>query len=330
MHSTFDHPIRFEPYLRPMPWGGRSLSVLLGKHLPTVEPYGESWEVSDHLLHQSIAAAGACEGQSLRALMQEATTDLLGSKLGGLKIFPWLVKFLDAEDWLSVQVHPDEKSVAVLWPGESAKSEAWFILDAQPASRIFAGLRTGVGPTEFRAALLAGAVTECLHQFEPRPGDCLYLPAGTVHAVGGGVVLAEVQQTSDATFRLHDWDRRDSQGRPRKLHLDEGLAAIDWSQGPQTPVAVGDFKLDASRQGPELRSELLRSPYFNLEFLRAHVEFTVPRCDRVRAFMVFAGKATLSSGEELSAGQVWLLPAAMSERWCRPTPVLTGLLCTLP
>src|SRR5205807_1382927 len=123
-----------------------------------------------------------------------------------------LIKLLDAHDWLSVQVHPDKESVARLWPGEGSKTEAWFILDALPGSRIYAGLLPGVDAAALGAAIAAGRAHECLHSFAPQPGDCVFLPAGSVHAVGGGVLFAEIQETSDATFRLYDWNRRDAQG----------------------------------------------------------------------------------------------------------------------
>src|SRR5205823_1669577 len=147
----------------------------------------------------------------------------------------------DACDWLSVQGHPDEEAVLRLWPGEGSQTEAWFILAARPGSRVYAGLKTGVDEKQMRAALTAGTVADCLHQWEPRPGDCLFLPAGTVHAVGGGVLMAEVQQTSDATFRLFDWNRRDSAGVARKLHIEEALACIDWNGGPVEPVRASGY-----------------------------------------------------------------------------------------
>src|SRR5262245_14789148 len=187
-------PVRFHPYLRPMVWGGRRLAAL-GKALPTGEPYGESWELSDHLSHQSAVAEGPHAGLTLRSLLAQAPEAVLGDGADPQAPFPWLVKFLDACDWLSVQVHPDEEKVKTLWPGEGPKTEAWFVLDALPGSRIYAGLQPGVDEKALRAAVEAGTVADCLHQFEPSPGDCLFLPAGTVHAVGGGVLLAEVQQT---------------------------------------------------------------------------------------------------------------------------------------
>ncbi|MBI3410033.1 MAG: class I mannose-6-phosphate isomerase [Planctomycetes bacterium] len=329
--TSLDTPLRFEPFFRPMPWGGRDLHARLAKDLPTSDPYGESWEISDHPQHRSVTAEGTRKGQSIRALMEECPRELLGNAAGKHQTFPWLFKFLDACDWLSVQVHPDEGTVASLWPGEGPKSEAWFILDARPGSRVYAGLRPGIGPEEFRAALLSGTATQCLHDLQPRPGDCLYLPAGTVHAIGGGVLFAEIQQTSDATFRLFDWNRRASLGKPRQLHIDKGMAAIHWDQGQKTPVHVEGFSLTNGGGGPATTSrELVRSPYFHLDFLQASEPFPVGGKGRLQAIMVFSGRAVLDSGEQLAAGQVWLFPAAMRERQCRPLMALAGMLCTLP
>src|SRR5205823_6838962 len=194
-----------------------------------------------HPLHRSRISTGPHRGRTLRDLMEQQRVALLGPSAAVHEQFPWLIKFLDACDWLSVQVHPDEQTVRRLWPGEGSKTEAWFVLDAQPGSRIFAGLLPGVDERGLREAATGGTVANCLHGFAPRPGDCVFLPAGTVHAVGGGVLIAEVQQTSDATFRLYDWDRRDAQGQGRTLHIEESLACIDWGQGPVEPVRIDDF-----------------------------------------------------------------------------------------
>ena len=199
-----------------MIWGGRRLGDLLGKRLPDEQCYGESWEVSDHASHASVVARGPRAGRSLRELIQEFRVPLLGPAALRYERFPWLVKFLDAHDWLSVQVHPNDDHVQTLWPGECGKTEVWFVLDVLPGGRIYAGLKPGVTEVELRAALAAGKVAECLHSFKPQAGDSVFLPAGTIHAVGGGVLLAEVQQTSDATFRLYDWDRCDTQGNRRR------------------------------------------------------------------------------------------------------------------
>jgi mannose-6-phosphate isomerase len=323
-----DGPLRFQPYLRPMVWGGRRLASLLGKPLASEEPHGESWEVSDHALHRSVVAAGPAAGRSLRDLMEHDRAALLGRAADRHAAFPWLIKFLDATDWLSVQVHPDERAVKELWPGEGSKTEAWFVVDAAPGSRIYAGLLPGVNRHRLRSALESGTVADCLHQFAPRPGDCVFLPAGTVHAVGGGVLIAEVQQTSDATFRLFDWNRVDAQGKPRKLHLKEGLAAIDWRQGPVQPVRVPGYPTGSGRQ----RVSLVRCPYFVLEYVQDAGRFGCGGDGRLQALMVVRGRGRIGTpaGEEaLAVGQTWLLPASLREAWCRPEGTLGVLLCTL-
>ncbi|HKI31272.1 MAG TPA: type I phosphomannose isomerase catalytic subunit [Gemmataceae bacterium] len=318
-------PLRFVPFLRPMVWGGRRLAAALDKPLPTAEPYGESWEVSDHPLHRSVVASGPLAGRTLRHLLETAPRALLGSAAGATATFPWLIKFLDANDWLSVQVHPDEPAVRWLWPQEGSKTEAWFILDAAPGSRVYAGLRPGVGPAQLLAAVKAGTVTECLHSFEPRPGDCLFLQAGTVHAVGGGVLMAEVQQTSDATYRLFDWDRKDAKGKSRELHLAESLACIDWQRGPVAPVHAEGFGEPRRR-----RQALVNCPYFSLELAQETEPFACGGTGRLQAAVVLAGRGRWAAGEELLAGQTWVLPAAMPAIECRPEGTVALLLATLP
>src|SRR5438445_469469 len=273
--NSMDAPLRFEPFLRPMVWGGRRLGEILGKPLPTREAYSESWEISDHALHHSVVASGPSAGQTLRHLMEHERKALLGSAAAEHGVFPWLVKFLDAHDWLSVQVHPDESAVKRLWPGEGSKTEAWFVLDALPGSRIYAGLLPGVDEPALRAALVEGTAADCLHSFVPRAGDCVFLPAGTVHAVGGGVLMAEVQQTSDATFRLFDWNRRDAQGQSRTLHIEEALACIDWDRGPDEHILTNPISGAVAGSGPHgpLRQALVHCPFFHLEHVRETAPF---------------------------------------------------------
>ncbi len=323
-----DQPLRFVPFLRPMVWGGRRLGDVLGKPLGPGTAYGESWEVSDHALHHSRVATGPLAGRALRELMETRREELLGPAAAKHAAFPWLVKFLDACDWLSVQVHPDDESVQRLWPGEGGKTEAWFVLDAAPGSRIYAGLLPGVDEKRLRQAVAAGTVADCLHSFAPRPGDCVFLRAGTVHAVGGGVLLAEVQQTSDATFRLFDWGRRDAQGKSRPLHVEEAMACIDWSRGPVEPVRVEGYAGTG-----RCRQELVACPYFRWEFVRDAGPFEVGGGGRLGLLIALQGRGALATpaGEEaLLPGQAWLLPASMPRVACRPRPSLGALLCTLP
>ena len=324
-------PLRFQPYLRPMVWGGRRLGEVLGKELPTPEPYGEAWEISDHGSHHSVVARGETVGATLHDLMRREPEALVG---GAQETFPWLVKYLDACDWLSVQVHPDERTVGRLWPGEGSKTEAWFVLAARAGSRVYAGLLPGVDEPALRKAMAAGTVAECLHSFEPRPGDCLFLPAGTVHAVGGGVLIAEVQQTSDATFRLFDWNRRDSQGKARALHVEEGLACIDWSAGPVHPVRASGFPQAENRaEAGAVWQSLVRCPYFHLDYVRQEQPFSLSGQGRMQAVMVLHGRGSLGSPagqDSLASGDTILLPAALPAVSVLPQGPLGLLVSTLP
>jgi mannose-6-phosphate isomerase len=307
-----DQPLRFQPLLRATAWGGRALARFLGKNLPAGARVGESWEVSDHPAHASVLATGSLYGHTLRRLMEEHREELLGPAAARFGRFPWLIKFLDARDWLSVQVHPDERAVRALLPGEGAKTEAWLVLDAQPGSLIYAGLAPGVGPTELREALRQRTVADCLHRFEPRPGDLVFLPAGTVHAVGGGVLLAEIQQTSDATFRLYDWDRIAADGKPRLLHIEQALASIDWSQGPVQPAGA------------------VRCPYFAVDRVRHTSAFAVGGDGRLQALIVAEGQGRFDNGDFVMAGDAWVLPARLPSMMLHVEGALSGLMCTLP
>jgi mannose-6-phosphate isomerase len=310
-----------------MVWGGRRLGEVLGKPLPTADAYGESWEISDHPSHRSMAVEGPFAGRTLRDLMEREPEALLGGG-AGRATFPWLVKFLDAWDWLSVQVHPDDEAVRTLLPGEGGKTEAWFVLDAAPTAKVYAGLRPGVDAARLRAALREGCVADCLHAFRPRPGDCLFLRAGTVHAVGGGVLMAEVQQTSDATFRLYDWERRDVQGRSRALHIEEALACIDWGAGPVHPVRAEGY----AEEREAAAQRLVSCAYFTLDYIRDVRAFPVGG-GRMMVLVVVHGRGFLHGPAgccALRAGDSLLLPAGAAPLECRPDGAIGLLLAALP
>lgn len=319
-------PLRFHPFLRPLVWGGRALGDVLGKTLPSGDTYGESWEVSDHLSHPSVVADGPHAGLTLSELLRRDAVGLLGNAEDR---FPWLVKFLDAHDWLSVQVHPSDENVEQLWPGERGKTEAWFVLAAQPGSRIYAGLRPGIGEPELRRAIDTGHAADCLHSFTPQPGDFLFLPAGTVHAVGGGVLFAEVQQSSDATFRLFDWNRVDALGKPRKLHIDEGLTCINYTFGPVHPIRAEGFPLATH----SVLQPLVRCPYFELDFLRQSDPVLLGDSPRLSLAMVLHGTGTYQSHGEthhLSTGSTLLFPAQMDSLTIQPNGPLSLLVARMP
>jgi mannose-6-phosphate isomerase len=324
--------MRFRPFLRPMVWGGRQLGEVLHKQLAAEGLFGESWEISDHASHHSVLENG--EGNiTLRDLMQTRREPLLGSAAAAYAVFPWLVKFLDARDWLSVQVHPDEQAVVRLWPGEGSKTEAWFVLDARPDSRVYAGLLPGVDEKSLRAALAQGTVADCLHQFQPRPGDCLFLQAGTVHAVGGGVLMAEVQQTSDATFRLFDWNRKDASGKQRQLHVEEALASIHWNIGPVDPVRASGYPLPGQKPNGSVCQELVRCRYFELEYLRQTEPFTLGGVGRLQVAIGLHGNSQLQATgrpSPFAVGQTIVLPAKAAPTTCTPEGSFGVLVATLP
>jgi mannose-6-phosphate isomerase len=310
-----------------MVWGGRRLGQRLGKDLPSDVPFGEAWEVSDHASHHSVVEFPDAD-LTLRHLMESHRDELLGPAASRHSVFPWLVKFLDANDWLSVQVHPDEDAVTRLWPGEGSKTEAWFVLDAEPDSRIYAGLLPGVDERALRRALAAGTVAECLHRFTPRAGDCLFLKAGTVHAVGGGVLMAEVQQTSDATFRLFDWNRQDAAGKQRQLHIEEALASIHWDIGPVQPVRAHGYGT-----ATESRQALVQCRYFHLEYVRQREPFTLGGTGRLQVAIALHGQLTLETlafRQAFVPGETLVLPASLGVTSCLPAGSVGLLLATLP
>ena len=213
-------------------------------------------------LHVSRVAEGPLQGSRLSDLWSSRAAQLAGQPHDPAGPFPLLIKFLDCRELLSIQVHPNDQIARDLGAGELGKSEAWVVLDAEPAARIYAGLRQGTTRDDVQRQLDCGTLAESLHELSPRKGDCLFLPAGVVHAVGGGVLLAEVQQSSDATFRLFDWNRLGADGKPRTLHRNEALRSIDWTAGPVTP-AVGS-PLEGLAPGNR-GQRLVACPYFTLD-----------------------------------------------------------------
>jgi mannose-6-phosphate isomerase len=229
------YPLRFRLLVRRYLWGNRRLETCLGKPLGPGNDYAESWEVSDHGADQSIVDQGPLAGMALGELVRQRGPELLGRHHPQPR-FPLLVKFLDAALPLSVQVHPNDEQAAQLDPPDLGKTEAWYILSAEPGSTIYAGLRPNVARQQLADAIGQGTCENLLHHFKPKAGDCLFIPAGTVHALGAGLLVAEVQQSSDTTFRLYDWNRVGPDGKPRPLHVEKGLAVVDFQRGPVDPV----------------------------------------------------------------------------------------------
>ena len=266
----------------------------------------------------SVVRSGALAGVSLRQLVRDQPRALLGealSRRARRDQFPLRVKFLDAHDVLSVQVHPDD-ALAPKLANDNGKTEAWVIVHAEPGSLIYAGLNRGVSREEFAAAMERGNVEPLLHRFEVKPGDCVFVPAGTVHAIGAGIILAEIQQSSDATFRVYDWGRVGADGNPRALHPSESLASTDFAAGPVNPVHV-DAKPLPDRNGTS--EQLVTCPYFALTRLTLAGKTTVGTSDRFTILMGLGGESALrhpGRGDGLTPlefGNTLLLPAAFGE-----------------
>jgi mannose-6-phosphate isomerase len=227
-------PLLFDPIYKPRLWGGRRLSDVLGREVPDTGPIGESWEVADLESDQSVARGpDAVAGRTLGEIVRAWGADLLGEAplFGGR--FPLLIKYLDARKDLSVQVHPDDATARALGGGVRVKHEAWYIVAADRDACIFRGLRPGVDRDGLRDAIRRDRVVELLHRVPVAAGECYYVPSGTLHALGAGVLVAEIQTPSDVTYRVYDWGRADpATGRPRDLHIEEALGCI--TLGPQS------------------------------------------------------------------------------------------------
>ncbi len=226
-----DHPIRFEPIFRSYIWGGDRLASQLGKKPPGTGIWAESWEIVDHREGESIVFGGDFAGWTLRQLIESFPNEIIGRDVPNER-FPLLLKYLDCQRVLSVQVHPDDEYGAKMTVPDRGKTEAWYVIDAEPDAKLYAGLKTGVDKAALQEAIEKGGTEECLHVLNPKAGDCVFIPAGTVHALGAGLMVAEIQQASDCTFRLFDWDRVDKDGQPRQLHIEQALEVIDFERGP--------------------------------------------------------------------------------------------------
>ncbi len=323
-------PLRLQPIIKQRPWGGRQLTQLWGEfhqrnpqlHQGDAEGWAESWEVVDLGDDQSRVIGGEFAGRSLGELVRERGVELLGEH-AALEQFPLLFKFLDAAERLSVQVHPNDEQAVQLCVGRHGKSEAWVIVAAEPGSQLSVGLKLGVDRIAFEQHLAAGTVAECLNTFPAKTGDVISVPAGTVHVIGGGVALAEIQQSSDITFRLYDWNRRDVNGHTRILHIAEAMQCIDFSREPgkpQLPRLLDPEQFFARRshvEGSTRHEELIHNEHFLWRRHRVdRASFTMPECGRCRIVSVIAGSVELVSPTgcgSLQPGDTLVIPASCDD-----------------
>jgi mannose-6-phosphate isomerase len=305
------YPLTFHPIFQERIWGGRKLESLYGKDLPAGKVIGESWEISDRAEANSIVANGSLKGKTLHDLIAGHRNEIMGRARLPEGRFPLLIKILDAQDNLSLQVHPPQHLAASL--GGSAKTEMWYVSAADPGALLYAGLRCGATREEFANKTSAGTVAECFHQLPVRSGDSLFLPSGRVHALGKGLVIFEVQQNSDTTYRVFDWNRVDAAGKPRQLHVEESLQCIDFDDFEPT-LTNGAFSTLALgvRSRPLARHALFGVDLFELTKGARHLE----KIYEPRVIGVVNGAVEIPHSSEsvtLGAGQFALVPAALGD-----------------
>ncbi len=303
------YPIIFQPIFKDRVWGGRELERLYGKNIPASTPIGESWEISDRPNDESVIVNGQFTGKNLRWLMENHAAEILGhAQPATAGRFPLLCKILDARDKLSLQVHPPAGKAAEL-KGEP-KTEMWFIADAAPGAELFVGLKRGVTRAEFEKKIADGSVADCFHRVPVSAGDTMFLPSGRVHAIGAGLVIFEIQQNSDTTYRVFDWNRTGLDGKPRELHIAQSLASIDFNDFEPKRVET-QFVADGNVQ----KRSLVNDPLFNVETWKLNAGTGgALKPKKLQIIAATSGQIEIKGGSAsvtLSAGQFALIPASL-------------------
>ncbi|HPF13251.1 MAG: class I mannose-6-phosphate isomerase [Planctomycetes bacterium] len=302
--------------LRPSPkakiWGGDALAGCMGIDLGSDGPIGEVWTLADREEGSNEVASGSFAGRRLRGLMLSERSALLGtSKVSPEGTFPLLVKLIDADRDLSVQVHPDQRRADLLGEGAEAKDEFWYILDAREGARLYLGLKPGVDATTFAAKAHSADVVDLLQEFPVKRGDSVLVPAGTVHSIGAGITLVEVQQNSDTTYRIYDWGRKGLDGLPRECHLEKALQSIDFEAH-----VPGPYRAETALQGVNPSTVLVDTAQFSVEHLSVHAPVEHDTAGRAWAYLVLSGHGELHVDEvpgewRMQRGETWLLPASL-------------------
>ena len=310
------YPLKFKPRIKERIWGG---SAILQKRksacarLPKDKLYGESWDLSSVKGDVSVATNGFLKGNNLEELIEVYMGDLVGEgnfeRYGTL--FPLLIKYLDCNDRLSVQVHPDDE-LAEERHSSYGKTEAWYVADCKPGAAIYLGFKDlNITREEYISAVAESRLEELLNRIEVKPGDLFFIPAGTVHALGAGIEVVEVQQTSDITYRIYDWDRVDAEGKSRELHTALAVDAINFE-------ADADLLYKPYNLQPGCEVKAIDSPYFTMSLIdiKGGYEEDLSELDSFVVYIALSGNMTLCSeaGEEsLNEGELVLIPAEMSE-----------------
>lgn len=319
-------PARLEPTFSPRPWGARSLAPLFPEMASLAEPIGEAWMTGN----ESRFANGAFKDQTLGQAWPVMSPEWIGTAVSRDAFFPLLVKFIFTEEKLSVQVHPDDAyaSVHEKAAGGRGKTEMWYALRARAGAEVLVGLRPDVTAEDFRRAIVDGTAENCLQQVPLSQGEAIFVPARTAHTIGAGLVLCEIQQQSDLTYRVYDYNRRDAQGRPRELHIDKALAVMRFglqSGGKTDPVAI--------QRGPLKRTFIAACRYFLTErWDFAELVETASSGEHFEILTTLQGSGQFrwATGRvEYRPAQAWLIPAALGKFEVRPN-AQTSILRTYP
>jgi len=296
-------------------WGGRRLESQFGKKLSPNRKIGESWEIVDRPEAQSVVASGPLKGKTLHELWMGSRKEIFGEVSEAAR-FPLLIKMLDAQEKLSLQVHPPEKIAAKL--GSEPKTEFWYVAAAEPGAELFLGFRESTTRDQFEKVLREGSAAEHIHKIRVKAGDAVFLPAGRFHGIGAGNLLVEIQQNSDTTYRVFDWNRVDpATGKPRQLHIEQALQSIDFNDvKPKLIVPKGELLV---------RHELFEIRKWNLDRPRA-----VAPLGQFAIICCLTGKLTCAN-VDLAPGEFFLLPAQLQDRQLKPVEAQTSLLrVTIP
>ena len=330
------YPLKFKPIYKQRIWGGQKLREFFGKDIPPSEKIGESWELADLPNGKSVIANGELAGQTLNSAIGKYPKEITGDE-NFTGSFPLLIKLLDAQDILSVQVHPDEQTCRRMGIGQP-KTECWYIISADEGAFIYKGLKEGVTKDQFAEAIKKGSVAELLKKVLVKQGQCHFLPAGTAHSIGAGLLIAEIQTPSDTTYRVFDWNRVDDTGKPRQLHIEQALESIhfDPSGDNLSVTTVGRlvdcdyFKIDKGRQAKGCETFLSPGKMKTLIILAGSGTILGEQgtaVDPVRnsATVNMKQKEKISNGVEFRAGDTLLVPAAYegTMRFVNDTQYLT-------
>mgnify|MGYP000884321584 FL=1 len=304
------YPLKFHPVYKDYLWGGRNLSRF-GKQLPEGK-VAESWELACHADGMSVVKNGIFEGRTLKSLMDEFGSEITGDLSGNSTDFPLLIKLIDANDKLSVQVHPDDE-FARQHEGDNGKNEMWYILDAKPCARLIYGLKPGVTRTEFEMAVRENRVEECLNYINVKAGDFINIPAGLIHAIGDGIVLAEIQQNSNVTYRVYDYNRKDARGNFRPLHIEKAMQVIDFDTRVKYPYEGLEYE-NSDKASLKI---LVANKYFCVELYK--ISGSIKQNTGYRKFHAYVcteGRGKIGYGKEnvsLDTGETVLIPPVIGE-----------------